>query len=115
MSQGWYNRLLKQKAVWWKAGDLDRFGRPSYLAPVEVPVRWEEKTEQARTPEGTFLKFTTEVFVDRVMEEGDRLKLGPIESNTPDDPTEDQLAIRIQMFKITPDAQNRTTVYCAYL
>lgn len=36
-------RMLKQTAVYWAPLAADRTGRPTYAAPVEIAVRWEDR------------------------------------------------------------------------
>jgi hypothetical protein len=111
----WITRQLRQTAIYWPRIELDHYGRPVYGAPSEIAVRWEEATEEVRTTEGNFLRFNARVFSDQQMQEGDRIKLGEMDSRTPTDPTEDPLAIQVQKVMVETDMKGRVKLHTYYL
>lgn len=106
----------KQNATYWaQNGVKNQFGREGFLEPIQIKVRWEDKTETLRTPQAEVMSFNGRVFVDRDMREGDFLKLGDMESNTVADPHNDPNARVIQKFDSTPELRNRQSLRLAYI
>lgn len=108
-------KMRKQQAVYWAATGLNHYGRPEWSMPVEIKCRWEDTLVQLRTPTGEIVTFNSRVYVDRSMSLGDRLKLGPMDSTTPDDPTSDEDTHLIQKFDDMTDLKNRVHILIAYL
>lgn len=79
-------RMRKQTAVWWQRTGRDVTGDPSFADPVEIDCRWDDKQELFVDVNGDEKISRATVYVDRDMSPGDWLKLGELESSTPDDP-----------------------------
>lgn len=108
-------RMRKQKAVYWKRLTADQYGRYTFATPVEIDCRWDDLGEESRDAEGQVIMSNATVYPDRVMYEGDKLKKGALESDTPDDPSELTDAHEIQRFAETPNLKNTETLYTAFL
>lgn len=107
--------MLKQKAVWWSHGAQDQYGDRTFADPVEIKCRWEARTGEYFNARGESNTSKATVYVDREMKVGDVLKLGELESETPDDPSEDSEALTIQGFDDIPDLKAKKHLYRAHL
>ena len=67
--------MRKQKAVYWARTSPNEFGQLGYAAPVEISCRWDDATEEFIDSKGTKQQSRAVVYVDRDMQEGDKLKL----------------------------------------
>jgi hypothetical protein len=45
-------KMLKQTAVYWAPSVVDRFGNPTWTAPVEISCRWEEDNQEFMDSQG---------------------------------------------------------------
>lgn len=109
-------RMRRQKAVWWKrSSTTDEYGRYTFDEPVEIDCRWEDRAEEFVNKGGERLVSAAVVYVDRVMEAGDKLKLGALESDTSSNPVEETEAFEIQTFSKIPNLRNTETLLTAYL
>lgn len=108
-------RMRRQTAVYWKRTTPDHYANFSYAEPVEITCRWEDVTLEVRGDEVEATNFSSRVYVDRVMNLGDVLMLGALESDTPEDPKGLESAKAIQRFEALPNLKNRETLYTAYL
>lgn len=68
--------MLKQTAVYWPFTSIDQFGDKSVGSPVEIKVRWEDKSEEFLGPEGENQISNAIVYVDRDTPTGGILMLG---------------------------------------
>lgn len=77
-------KMRKQTAVWWgqMGQSPDGTGQPVLAAPVEISCRWEDSQKEYIKKDGTNTVSNAVVYVDRDMEVGDLLRLGPISSLT---------------------------------
>lgn len=107
--------MRKQKAVWWARQGPDHYGKYSFADPVEIDCRWDDGAQEVRNQGGQISTFYATVYVDRVMNIGDMLKRGEMDSDTPDDPRGDANAHAIQRFEQNPDLKARDTLLTAYL
>jgi hypothetical protein len=108
-------RMRRQRAVYWKRADPNEFGKFAFDDPIEIKCRWESHEGAVRNEKNELIMSKATVYVDREMFLGDRLKLGELESGTPDDPSGDPLAMEIQGFEKLPNLRNRETLYTAHL
>ncbi len=101
-------RMRKQTAVYWQLiEEVDAVtGQPTWQAPVEVPVRWEEKMgevgERRYVP---ILYYTATIYVDRDMGMWDYLMLGNLVNWTPADPRS-TLSWEVAAFRTLPNLRN---------
>jgi hypothetical protein len=107
--------MRRQKAIWWVQGALDRYGNPTFDAPVEVDCRWEEVGQEYLSDKGEKQLSRAVVYVDRAMQMGDRLALGAMESDTPEDPIAHTGSKQIERFDVLPNLKNTENLYTAYL
>lgn len=108
-------RMRKQTAIWWQAGPPDETGVRSFLDPVAIPCRWDDKAGEFTDARGFSLMSNATVYVDREMKIGDKLKKGDLDTATPPNPLEDKEAFEIQAFEITPNLKAKEFLYTAHL
>lgn len=108
--------MRRQKAVLWESlPSLDAEGRPGYLPPIEIDCRWEGDQREERDANGQLFTTRAVVYVDRVIELGDVLMRGPLESGTPPSPVGVSGAYPVRAFRETPDLKAREFLYTALL
>lgn len=109
-------RMRKQKAIWWeRSAGTDRHGKYSFSAPVEIDCRWEDVRGEILSPTAERQMSVTTVYVDRDMSVGDRLQLGEMESDTPDNPMDSATSHEIQRFEKLPNLKKTEYLLTAYL
>lgn len=109
-------RMRKQKAVYWKRGTSpNKYGAFSYDAPVEIACRWDDRIENKMGADDDIESSRATVYVDRDMLPGDMLKLGAIESATPEDPTTATDAFEVIAMTRVKNFRNTETLYIAHL
>lgn len=96
-------KMRKQKAIYWARSTMDQYGRFAFASPVEIDCRWDDEAAQFLTPKGEEQVSRSMVYVDRDMIPGDRLQLGELASNTPDDPLESHSSFEIRQFAKNPN------------
>ena len=69
-------RRLNQIATYWAVSLDDNSGDPSFVTPVSIKVRWEQRTVVFTRPNGEEAASHSVVFVKQDMVEGDFLFLG---------------------------------------
>lgn len=48
-----FDRMMNQVATYWSpTGAVDRYGKPVWNAPIQIPCRWEYKTAQVINKRG---------------------------------------------------------------
>lgn len=94
---------LTQKAIRWPVSKADKGGRSTHTSPVQVNSRWEEHVELVTDPNGEQAVTVVRAFVDVDLNKGDFLKLGTLASGTSSDPRTVAGALRVLLFKKTPD------------
>lgn len=107
-------RMQKQRAIWWKRLAPDKYGNFSFDPPIEIACRWDDVNENFIDPRGEQLTTHALVYVDRVMLPGDRLKLGELETDTPDNPL-DIDTHDIKRMDINPNFKATEFLRVAYL
>lgn len=111
-------KMRKQTAVWWARNPTaDRFGQYVFGAPEEIECRWDDTVEEFLGPQNETLASRAVVYVseDLAIREGDRLMLGEIDSNTPDDPLEIHTAHAIRRIDRNPNFRNTETLVTCFL
>ncbi len=89
----------KQKATYWAKGASDGFGGYTFVAPVSLDVRWEEKNELVINDKGEQVVSHARVFVDRDLDMEGYLLLG---ASTTADPRTVDGTYRILEIRKTP-------------
>ena len=113
-------KVRNQKAIYWANTGSDQYGDNTYAEPVEIDCRWDDHIGEVAgasitTAKGEIIQTRAIVIVDRDMQLGDRLKLGELESGTPDSPIDDVAAWPIVGFAKNPDLKAKEFVRRAYL
>jgi len=108
-------KMRKQKAVLWRKGSLNRFGRTSFEAPIEISCRWEDIVVEFLDMQGEKVLSKSVVYVDRILALGDRLKRGEIESDTPTNPLDVEDTFEVRRFEQLPNLKASETLLTAYL
>lgn len=71
-------RVCVQDAVYWEHDGMDSFSNPKFKAPVEVTVRWDEKSEIVSDNNGREFVSRAQVLTPDNMVEQSYLRLGTI-------------------------------------
>lgn len=108
-------RMRKQAAVWWSQTSPDARGIFGYSDPVQILCRWEDRAERYLDSKRQERVSRSLVYVDRLMRVGDRLMLGDLDSNTPENPRSSNVVFEIQSIAVVPNLRNTETLYQAYL
>lgn len=109
-------KMRRQYAIYWaKNPEPNEFGAVSWETPVEIKCRWEDKEGKVLNENDEITESMSTVYVDRPMKLGDKLKLGRMDTNTPQTPGEDRLAFEIQGFEKLPNFKAKEFLYTAYL
>ena len=108
-------RAMKQKAVYWAPLEPDAYGKPTYDDPIEIDCRWEDVQEEFVNPEGDREVSRSKLIVDRDLELKGMMKLGELDSNTEDDPKQEDDAWEIRLFMKTPNFKGTKFLREVYL
>ncbi len=110
------NWHLKQKAVYWSFLENDTYGQPTWNAPVEIDVRWENITVEFMDSEGERQQSRARVYLDRNAEVKDVLLLGNLTSSVDeDDPKANDGAWEIRKFEDLPNIPATQALKTAFL
>lgn len=113
-----YRRVCKQTAVYWGAPTENGYGGFTYDDPVEIAVRWENKTEVITDSKGQEQVSKAEIFLTQDIDEQGMLFLGTLDdldSAEEDDPTTVNGAYVVMKFEKIPDMAGREFTRKAYL
>ncbi len=102
----YWNKLLTQTAVYWSPSSVDGWGVQTFADPVEVSVRWVEKTEMFIGGNGKEQISSAVVLLDQDVEEEGYLFLGDLDdldSGQEADPMTANTAFQIRAVKKVPD------------
>lgn len=102
---------LTQTATLWSKTGRDGYGNPTFAAPVQIPCRWERRTEQVKSVSGDIILSRARVFLDRDVELGDYLFLG---TSATADPRDVATAFEVLDFKSTPSLEGTSFERKAY-
>lgn len=105
-------RNLRQTATYWAPGAEDSYGSRSYSAPVQLPCRWEDKTEMFIDKKGKESKSKSKVFFASDLQLDGYLLLGTSAETNPRNVAN---ASEIRNVFRTPDLRNNTQLYVAIL
>lgn len=109
-------RMRKQTAVYWPVGSTNEYGQPVYGTPVEIEVRWEDKTEEFMDAEGETHMSKALVYVDREVDVGGVLLLGSLSSSVDqDDPKANDGAWEIRRYEALPNFKATEFLRTVYL
>ncbi len=108
-------RLRKQKAVYWRRTQVDRFGKSVFAEPVEIPCRWDDINEEFLNVKGEKQSSKSLVYVGVEMKPGDRLMVGGLASDTPIDPLNTTESFEVRRFDKIPNIKATEFLHVAYL
>lgn len=110
-------KMRKQKAMWWKRStEANQYGQFTFEPAVEISCRWDGAGKEYRERDGQMVVSESVAYVDRPeITFGDRLKLGPMESDVALDPMEDHEAFEVRRTEQTPNLRATETLYTVYL
>lgn len=103
---------LTQTCTLWVVTGVDGYNRPSFAAPVQIPCRWEDRTEKIQIDVGVEVLSHTRVFLGQDVALGDYLSLGTKSSV---DPHDESATYRVQQFRKTPSLDGLSFERKAYL
>lgn len=112
LSSSMYARKRKETAVYWPPGPINRFGKQSVLAPIEIECRWEDRHDQFIDIKGQTQVSKAMIFADRVLELSGMLFLGPLIS-APADPLADRNCWEIRQVEKQKNITARAEWYSA--
>ena len=109
-------RMLKQTGVYWAPSDLDVYGKPTWDAPVEISVRWEDVVVEFMDPEGEIKLSTARVYVSQdVLVKGVLLLSSLTSSVDEDDPKANEGAYEIRRSEKLPNLRATEFLRTTYL
>lgn len=108
-------KMRKQFAIYWERTGNSRTGSALFAEPVQIRCRWDDKQEEFVDTSGATRASKAVVYPDRTMRAGDMLKLGELDSLTPDDPKGDADAMAVQSFERIPNLKATKILFVAHL
>jgi hypothetical protein len=114
-SSGIIKRMRIHKAIWWEETGRDTFGRQTFAAPRTIACRWDDVVSLDVLPNGEEYESFATVYVDRVLKEGDYLKLGEVVGATPASPLADRDAYEIKVYSETRKLRQEIYLYTCKL
>ena len=108
---------LNQTAVWWSRNSPDGYGDYDWDDPVEIAVRWEQKSELKVDINGEQFATKAEVLLDTDIVIGDRLLLGDLDDITSasSGPASMEGALEVKAFEKIPSIDGTEFVRTAWL
>lgn len=107
-----YTRNMKQTATYWAPGALDGYGNVSFAAPVEVKVRWQDKSELFRGDDAQEYTSSAVVYPAQELEKKGYLYLG---SSVVADPRDVEGSREIRQKGASPALKNDRTLQKVWL
>lgn len=93
-----------QIATFWELTGVDGENQPQFALPIQLNVRWEDRTDYLRTKQGEQITSRSRVFVPQTIKVGDYLFLG---TNAETDPRTVVNAYRVLDYREIPDLFNQ--------
>lgn len=107
-----FSRKLKQTITYWQSTGHDRFGKPTFSAPVTLQGRWENRIENVMGKGGDTITSKAKVFLEQELDIDGYLFEG---TSVSADPTIVENAAEIQSLGSIPNLRNSQKLYVAYL
>lgn len=107
-----FQNNLRQVCTYWAPGDLNTYGKRTYLLSAVLPCRWEDKAELFVARNGQELTSRSKVFLSTPVEVEGLLYLGSLLAV---DPETVEGAMEIKAVYMTPDLRNLKTLYVGML
>lgn len=109
-------RILREKAVYWKCIGRDKHGQPIYDAPVEIKCRWEDQSKLFLNAQGQEEVSRAEVMVDRKIPLDSVLWFGSLNQvSYLTEPLRNEDAWHVRYFKRIPTRNGKKFVRIATL
>ena len=108
-------KALKQTACYWATSGTDRFGKPRFLAPVEIACRWESKTDEVLNPFGEKVSSSATVMLGADVVVGGMLAFGSLGSMKNQTDAVESGAVQIRVFTKIPNLKATQFLRIAYL
>ena len=102
-------RWLKQETVYWAKADDDERGQQTVNAGIEIKTNWEEGLQESIDLDATPIAIEGTIDVDRDIEAGSLLRLGPL-TDLPDPVTTGTAVtnlVEVISFSKIPDLKGR--------
>lgn len=105
-------RNMHQTMTYWKRTGEDKFGKPTFDAPVTVKCRWEHKIEAIRDKRGEEFVTRSRIYCTRAIDLDGYVYLG---TSTATAPTTLEDASEIRMVGVSPDLRNLKSLTVVYI
>lgn len=115
---GIITRMRKQGqfAVYWERLGIDAFGKPTYKAPIEMEVRFQDSNEEFIDNEGDRQISRAKVFPDRFVQLNDVLMEGKlVDLVDPLNPKKNPGAWEVRKSSRIPNLRNKEILFIALL
>jgi hypothetical protein len=106
--------MRRQKAVLWKKGAVNHYGKTDWQAPIEILCRWDDVVTEFRTSTGDIWASAATIYPDVELTPGDMVMRGELSESTPIDPTGSS-ALRVRKFDRIPNLKATAFLHIAYL
>ena len=106
--------MCRQSAVYWPPGPADAYGQPTHGDPIEIDVRWQDRTEEFLDKEGRVQLSRAIVYCSQGLVLGGYLFLGTysdLSSADENDPTVLNGAWPIRLTKRSASIDNRHELF----
>lgn len=115
--QSFIERVCVQDAIYWEYDGTDGFSNPEFKDPVDIKVRWDEKTEVISDSNGEEYISHTQLLVPQDLKVNGYVKLGQVaELPAGADPRDQDGAFEIQNMERYPTFRSKTfDVFLAFL
>lgn len=115
-------RAMKQRVVYWAKAGSDPWGKSVYTqdSPIELPCRWEDKQQEIILPDGRKVQSRGYLLLVDNLLMGSLVLLGTLTvwqalPTYPEPPTVLQGGREVILVRTTPEYNNRSVLYQAYL
>lgn len=112
---------LNQTLVYWQKTSDDQYGMPTYLSPVELPCRWEDKEGETVDARGRLIHYKAFIMMVVGLTPGSLVFLGTIAQwqaiaqPGQTSPTINQGGREVLKSNADPELSNLSTIYSVYL
>jgi len=107
-------RILKEFCVIWGSPEPDGFGGSTFSNPVQAKCRWDDVTEVVIDPKGQDINSNATIYLETPVTVQSYIMRGPIDSNTPNNPTDYPGAFPVRLVN-SYSRRNKPTLYVVRL
>ncbi len=113
-------RFTKQTMLYWRKTGSDTYGKPTYVSPAILSIRWEDKQQEIITTDGRKVLSKGYILLGTPLAVGSLVFLGLMTDwlampTYPAIPTVNQGGREVILVKTTPDIKAQSYIYEAYL